>query len=52
MFDFHKITSTMYTVHKDGIRLTDFPLTKTELINFLIEMPLNARDLMLVERLY
>lgn len=52
MFDFYKISSRLYVVRKNGELISEVPLTKRELVNFLISMPLTELELMHIERFY
>lgn len=52
MFDFYKISSSLYVVLKNGELISEEPLTKRELVDFLISMPLTESELTYIERFY
>lgn len=52
MFDFYKISSRLYAVRKNGERISEVPLTKTELVNFLVAMSMSESELIYIERFY
>lgn len=52
MFDFGKIADGLYSLYIGGERVTPFPLTRQELDEAIIELPLSEADARLVDSFY
>ncbi len=52
MFDFWKIADGLYSLHMGGERVTPFPLTRQELDEAIIELPLSEASARLVDAFY
>ena len=52
MFDFMRLVGEMYVVYKNGVRLNDVPIVKSQLCDFLCSLPWSNRDMLTVEAFY
>lgn len=52
MIDFEKIAQDLYIVVKDGERITDVPMSRSELIASLCGLKLTESDLVFIERFF
>lgn len=52
MLDFMKLADGLYVAYRGGVRLTDVPLYKDELVEFLNKQDLSEAELKTVEVFY
>lgn len=52
MFDFHPIADGLYTLYRGGLRLSALPLTRQELDDAILALPLTDADCAAIDFFY
>lgn len=52
MIEFHKVTNSLYILSKNGVRVSDVPLSMPELLKELEKIELTEAEQITIERFY